>query len=67
MLLGVITDAVIYPRAVMVHSGDAVLADRTVMRMWRLDRITLFAFLRHDLIQEPDVASVDNNSTLVYA
>lgn len=39
------TDTVVDPRAVMVHSGNAVLADGAVMAAGRLHRVALLALL----------------------
>jgi hypothetical protein len=45
-LLIVEANAVIHPRAMMIHSGDTVFADRTVMTHGRFNTITLFARFR---------------------
>ena len=49
-LLVVVAYTVIDPRAVMVHSGNATLADRTVMAQGRLHRVALSAVLGHYIL-----------------
>ena len=44
-LLVVETDAVIHPRAVVVHAGHAPFADGAVVALWNLDCHTFLAFL----------------------
>ena len=41
-------NAIVDPRAVVVHSGDASLANRAVMTLWRFHGIALLTFLRED-------------------
>ena len=45
MLLVVVANTVVNPRAVMIHACNTSLTDGTVMRMRRLDTVTLLAFL----------------------
>ena len=49
-LLVVVAYTVIDPRAVMVHSGNASLADRAVMAQGRLHRVALSAVLGHYIL-----------------
>ena len=53
-LLVVEAKTIVHPRAVVVHSGDAVLADRTVVAHGRLDAIALFTCFGEYLFQERD-------------
>ena len=48
VLLIIETNAVVNPRAVMVHSGNASLASRAMMAQWNFNRVTLRAFLGED-------------------
>ena len=43
VLLIIVADTIIYPWAMMVHFGDASLADAAVMAQRRLDAIALVA------------------------
>ena len=43
VLLIVVTDAVVHPRTVVVHAGDAALAGRAVVALRDLDGVALFA------------------------
>ena len=47
MLLCIVTDTIVHPRTMMIHSGDTVLADRAVMTVGRLYGIAFLAFLGH--------------------
>jgi hypothetical protein len=61
MLLIVVTNAIIDPRAMMIHSSNASFASRAVMRMGRLDTVTLLALFGKNLIQESNIPCIDNN------
>lgn len=45
MLLVIVTNTVVNPRTMMIHSCNASLADGAVMRVRWLDTVTLLAFL----------------------
>ena len=55
LLVG-IADAVVHPRAVMVHASDAVAASRAVMALRGLQRVALLALSRHDAIEFLDLS-----------
>jgi hypothetical protein len=48
VLLIVVANAVVYPRTVMVHPGDAALANRAVVALGSFNCVTLFALLAQD-------------------
>lgn len=65
MLLRIEADTVIHPRAVMIHSSNASLANGAVMRMWWLYRIALLALLGHNFINESDISCINHDSALL--
>ena len=65
VLLRIVTDAVVDPGTVMIHARNAMSARRAVMALRRLDRVALFALLRHHLVQEPHVPCVYNDPALL--
>ena len=60
MLLSVVTDTIVYPRAVMIHTSDTSLANGTVMWVRRFDRVALLALLGHDFVKESHIPSIHN-------
>lgn len=55
VLLVVVADAVVHPRAMVVHAGDAPLAGRAVMALRRLERGASLALLRQNTVELPDL------------
>ena len=50
MLLVVVAHAVVDPWTVVIHPGDAPLANRAVMTLGHLNRKAFLAFLSHHLL-----------------
>ena len=55
MLLIIISNAVVNPRTVMVHLGDATLTSGAVVAIWDLYGLALFACFLQYLLQVVDL------------
>lgn len=64
VFLVIVAHAVINPRTVVIHSCNTTFTNRAMMWMRRLNRVALFALLRHNFVEEADVPCVDHNITL---
>lgn len=62
MLLSVVANTVIHPRAVMIHSSYASFAGRAMMRLRWFDAVAFFTFLRENFVQVSHISSIYQDS-----